>query len=551
MAIELTCGQCQGRLMAEVAGSIVACPHCGVHLQTPGVPDNTAAPPLGEAPPVFTPPPAPLETPKGWTAPVSVAAAEPVAAVEAPVVVEPAATEPASLARQVASAEAASSTESAPAAVEAVANEAPAPPPVEPMFSTEFAAHPPTFEPLNATVQIQLAELESHGASNDVPTGDGQAPREFEVTQQLNRDELAAPPGSATMAIPAPVAAAGETASLPPAEDITRTVDIPESAEVSPLAFVEARPPEGPIKAVDAVAATAPAVKLGPSGATPSAPAPTKPATAGVSSTLFMLVVSYASAMTLACGYLLYQARISQTFNDQLESLPDYIREDGKKKTSLITVPAGTPMNPLHTLKLGEAQRYGSLKVTPLKVTRDFAELVWFDANDRARHVQSPKGPVLKLHLKIENVSQNQTVVPLDFDLVYSRKQDPKNLDLYRSSNFVAPLASKADISTHVLPYDLYDGGDWDLKDQKLGAELKPGESLETYIATMEEGLDKLAGDLIWRVHFRKGLNPSQRGVTTLIEVAFNDREIVDLTVPPAPPTEPAPQAVPAKPATT
>ena len=35
MAMEMVCGQCQGRFLAEVPGCVVMCPHCGAHLQTP------------------------------------------------------------------------------------------------------------------------------------------------------------------------------------------------------------------------------------------------------------------------------------------------------------------------------------------------------------------------------------------------------------------------------------------------------------------------------------------------------------------------------------
>src|SRR5262245_27738619 len=36
--MELICGACHGRLLVEVPGSTVACPHCGTHLQAPAFP---------------------------------------------------------------------------------------------------------------------------------------------------------------------------------------------------------------------------------------------------------------------------------------------------------------------------------------------------------------------------------------------------------------------------------------------------------------------------------------------------------------------------------
>ena len=86
----------------------------------------------------------------------------------------------------------------------------------------------------------------------------------------------------------------------------------------------------------------------------------------------------------------------------------------------------------------------------------------------------------------------------------------------------------------------------FDVKGQNLSTELRPGETFETFLASSDEGLETLEGDLLWRVHFRKGYNPaSGRGVTTLIEVAFHSDDIQDATTPvetpPADPPAPAP----------
>jgi CRISPR/Cas system CSM-associated protein Csm4 (group 5 of RAMP superfamily) len=63
---------------------------------------------------------------------------------------------------------------------------------------------------------------------------------------------------------------------------------------------------------------------------------------------------------------------------------------------------------------------------------------------------------------------------------------------------------------------------------QNLSIDLEPGEKLETFIPSDEEATS-LSGDLVWRVQFRKGYNPSsKRGVTTLIDVRFNSRDVKD-----------------------
>ena len=86
----------------------------------------------------------------------------------------------------------------------------------------------------------------------------------------------------------------------------------------------------------------------------------------------------------------------------------------------------------------------------------------------------------------------------------------------------------------------------WLIKDQHLDEELAPGQVLESFIPTVAEEIEALEGDLVWRVHFRKGYNrKSHRGVTTLIEVLFNSSEIVDEELHPVEAT-PAQHAEPA-----
>ncbi|MCH2588631.1 MAG: hypothetical protein MK004_09165 [Planctomycetales bacterium] len=41
MSLEVACGACQGRLVVETPGVVVACPHCGHHLTTPDFPVET------------------------------------------------------------------------------------------------------------------------------------------------------------------------------------------------------------------------------------------------------------------------------------------------------------------------------------------------------------------------------------------------------------------------------------------------------------------------------------------------------------------------------
>ena len=96
-----------------------------------------------------------------------------------------------------------------------------------------------------------------------------------------------------------------------------------------------------------------------------------------------------------------------------------------------------------------------------------------------------------------------------------------------RSNQFLCPAGKKGDLENTFLLYDLEEYGDWNFARMPDDPVLKPGESLEAYIPASPDASGELDGSAIWRVQFRKGYNPkSKRGVTTLIEVKFNENEI-------------------------
>jgi hypothetical protein len=167
--------------------------------------------------------------------------------------------------------------------------------------------------------------------------------------------------------------------------------------------------------------------------------------------------------------------------------------------------------------------------VTPLRVERGPLEFEYFDA---AADITRPASDiVLKLVLRFENVSNDQEFTPLDAHLVFNKQSDSRRRAAAKANNFVCRADEKLDVARHVFVYDLSPDSTWLIRGENLGRDLKPGESVEAFIPTSEEGLDALAGPLLWRVHFRKGYNPtSLRGVTTVIEVPFRSEDIVPST---------------------
>lgn len=257
-----------------------------------------------------------------------------------------------------------------------------------------------------------------------------------------------------------------------------------------------------------AVAAAATVETLTPRSQTRSAP--------GGNRTLLFALGGYALVVTALCVLLL--SLLAKARNaSRLESLPDLPPEPAKQMT-LIPVHAELP--PGHTLALGESQRFGNLRVEPLRVTRGPIQFA-YSGNSQEEGFKTD--PVLMLWVKFTNESQDQAFVPLDADLLFRRSRDGQ-----RSNNFVIEKADKRQGAPGVLVHydELLKRGEWTLAGQQLGQTLQPGESLETYIPTVEAGIDRLAGDLLWRIQLRKGRSPSGGGVTTLVEVAFSADQI-------------------------
>ena len=227
----------------------------------------------------------------------------------------------------------------------------------------------------------------------------------------------------------------------------------------------------------------------------------------GVSRFLFILLLGYASAVTIALIWLWFaRGRVHP-----LESLPDMTPKHA------YLVPEDVPLPPGHTLRLGETRRFGNVEVTALRVTRGVAVLVNRDQGTE----EETLGETLKLHLRLRNVSRDQTFAPIGRRLLLTR-------DGKRANNFVYFAGQTGKQSLRLLPFPLrIEETSVEIKGQQLDRKLEPAEEFEIDIAT-DDNIPALKGKLVWRVHLRKGLNPdSGRGVTTLIEFTFDSSEIL------------------------
>ncbi len=243
-----------------------------------------------------------------------------------------------------------------------------------------------------------------------------------------------------------------------------------------------------------------------------------RPSGKTVSKNLFVIVASYASAVTLAFLWMFFTSR-----THQLESLPD-VRTLSDGELQFAGFDAQLP--PKHTLALKESRRFGDVRVTPLRVTRE--PILFEHYADKSQLPPQPTAPVLKLWLQFENMSERVSFPPYDMQLMCLRGFDKS--DQVKANTFLARQDTPRSFDNIALNFDHPRDSEWNLQQQQVGP-LAPGSRAVTFVASCEE-VDALTADttdVLWRVQIRKGINEkSRRGVTTLIDVVFSTGDIED-----------------------
>jgi len=237
-------------------------------------------------------------------------------------------------------------------------------------------------------------------------------------------------------------------------------------------------------------------------------------------SRMFVILASYASAITIAFLVLLMKQIYENGHPHQLESLPDIATQ---KENELTYVPPYSGLPRGHTLRLGETQRFGNIEVTPLEIVQAPVEFAHY-SGDGKRHRESTQ-PVWKLRLRLKNVSSDQQIAPLDRRLVL-RWVSKRGQSAEYTNYFITEEGTRDRQAPTVQLYRLPVDSDWDMVGQKLGKILQPGESYETYLAAAEEEMSGLPEHLVWRVQIRKGYSSKGLGVTTIFQVAFDKEQV-------------------------
>jgi len=233
---------------------------------------------------------------------------------------------------------------------------------------------------------------------------------------------------------------------------------------------------------------------------------------------LIIFLATYAVTTTAALLYLYLRVR-GMGGSGQLESLPDI---KPLKDNRVQFYRPGALLPPHHSLALGEKVRFGNIEVEPIRVTSGPVAFEHFTHD--ATKERAPTSSVLKLWVRLTNVSSDQTIAPLDDTLLFTRSlsQDGEVV----ANNFVCRRSDQAAGRPLVLLYDLPPASEWSLEGVAVDQNLAPGESIETFLPTTEEGWSDLEGELVWRLHLRKGFGPEGNGVTTLVEIRFSSADI-------------------------
>jgi hypothetical protein len=232
-------------------------------------------------------------------------------------------------------------------------------------------------------------------------------------------------------------------------------------------------------------------------------------ATADGTSWPSMLLLSYASAITLALVWVLWTGRrlspTPEAFDDRRLAAPDLAPAADPLDLATAREPS-LPLPPENLTSLGVPVRLGSVELTPLGVERRVLDL--FRAVDPGDSRQT-RVPVLVLRVRMRNISSDLTFAPLEPASV-------RELPGLRNETFVETDRGRFGM------YPLALESEWALVGQEFPT-LGPGESAETFLAASEIAEDRLGETLTW--HARLRVAPHQ---TDVVGVKFARSEIDD-----------------------
>lgn len=203
-----------------------------------------------------------------------------------------------------------------------------------------------------------------------------------------------------------------------------------------------------------------------------------------------VLLLSYASAMTLACGWLFIKLRnVERVAAADAGPPPIDTRPETSAAETTVRLPKSDTIPATHLFKLNEKRQIGSLEITPLSINETSVRQI-HEGIDGEVDYRDGGNAALALRIRLKNASSDQVFAPLSPE--YLRDRDRSLPDSFIETEtggriYLFPLAVQSE---------------WSIVGQEFRA-LKPGESFETMIVTAPDSIAKITSGAIWRLRLR------------------------------------------------
>ncbi len=217
-----------------------------------------------------------------------------------------------------------------------------------------------------------------------------------------------------------------------------------------------------------------------------------------------VLLMSYASAITLALIWMLWTGRWSSTSAPVSPSIDLPVIDSSSRTLDAIPATAPRPIPPENRARLGQTIQLGDLEITPLTVISAPIELVRSIEPHKRRREQE----CLVLRLRMRNLSKEHAITPLGPELTRDRGLRP----------------SEPYISTSQGPsirlFPLAVDSEWAIVGQEFNI-LQPADTTETFVAAEPSSALNVTDEMTWRVRIQTGVYR-----TDMLAVPFSKAEI-------------------------
>ena len=214
-----------------------------------------------------------------------------------------------------------------------------------------------------------------------------------------------------------------------------------------------------------------------------------------------VLLGSYASATTLALGWLLFGPNGRDRNDLDVPPAADGRVDPGRQAGLSRKL---DPIAESRLLALGQALQVGSLEVTPLDVKRQAVTLQRVSVTAQPVRRDGGKGAFV-LRLRLRNTSKDAVFAPVDQAFVRERGRGVVD-------SFIETAGGK-----YLYPYPLAVESEWSIVGQDFD-ELRPGESRVVAIVGAPDAPGDDQGPFTWRIRLRTGI-----GQTEVIGVRWPD----------------------------